>query len=440
MAKKRTTTVTEEHLTDDMALEGWLLELGTDPEIQAVHVWKQNARGGWTRLPGADLAPPFEGPIAEVFERYGDGVYRFVGIGPRMKFRGGSRAVPVAGYGEGSGRAAAPGPGSTTATAGALDAMRETVDQMRLEVQMASLQRMLDRMNPPAAPGEPPLSREERAVLHQEALDRDLDRVAKLKALMGGDSRHGDPLEFMGKALDLVVSKVGGRGGSAVGNLKETLELLTLAKDILGGGGPGEDTWTGVLRDLIRNPEVLSKVREAIQAGQQPAGVPPGYRPVAPAPPPLRPWTQVHPFPTPAPPPPAAAPAPPAGPANSPGPVLPADHPWEVLRTRILPALLEGAARGDRAFTPYAELIDRHLPPAAGQPGALEEFVQYEFPVTLERLAQLEPRVREPAIAAWLQEFYTFVRDDYFLPEEGPHGGPGAPEGGTAAAGTGAGG
>lgn len=425
MTKKRTTTVTEEKLTDDMALEGWLLELGTDPEIQAVHVWKQNARGGWTRMPGADLAPPFEGPTAEVFERYGDGVYRFVGIGPRMKFRGGSRAVPVGGYGEGAGRAgAAPGPGARVATEGTLDAMRESVDLMRMEVQQASLQRMLDRMNPPAAGGEPPLSREERAILHQEALDRDLDRVAKLQALMGGGSRHGDPLELTGKVLDLVASKGGGRGGNAVGNLKETLELLTLAKDILGGGGGGEDTWTAVLRDLIRNPEVLRQVRETLQAAATapPAGAPPGYRPAAP--PVYRPV---------APPPPAVAPAP-AAPANSPAPTLPADHPWEVLRTKILPALLEGAARGDRDFVRFAELIDRHLPPASGQPGALEEFVQYEFPVTLERLAQLEPRVREPAIAAWLQEFYTFVRDDYFLPEEGTDArAPGGDAGGGAA-------
>ncbi|MGH7376059.1 MAG: hypothetical protein ACREKK_01390, partial [Candidatus Methylomirabilales bacterium] len=299
MAKKRTTTVTEETLTDDMGLEGWLLELGTDPEVQAVHVWKRNERtNAWTRLPGADQAPPFDGPPGAVFERYGDGTYRFVGIGPRSKFRGGSRDVPVAGYGEGTSRAGPPGSGSTAgAGAGALEAMRETVDQMRLEVQMASLQRMLDRMNPPATGGEAPLSREERAVLQQEALDRDLERVAKLQALMGGGAKQGDPLDMVGKVLDLVGSKVGGLGrGDPLGPVKATLELLALAKDHLGGGATGDEGWTGIIRDLIRNPALLGQVRGLVleaRAAELPARIPPVSPPPAPprpvAPPPAPP-------------------------------------------------------------------------------------------------------------------------------------------------------
>ncbi|MGH7377926.1 MAG: hypothetical protein ACREKK_10955, partial [Candidatus Methylomirabilales bacterium] len=62
-----------------------------------------------------------------------------------------------------------------------------------------------------------------------------------------------------------------------------------------------------------------------------------------------------------------------------------------------------------------------------------------DFPTALERLAQLEARVREPQATAWLQEFYHYVRDDYFLPEEGPHGGAGETDGGTAAPGAGGG-
>jgi hypothetical protein len=73
----------------DMPVDGWLGLLSTtSPEIVRVRVFKQRG-DNWKPLPrSAEILPPFDIDIYTLFETWGDGTYRFVGVRADGKFAG----------------------------------------------------------------------------------------------------------------------------------------------------------------------------------------------------------------------------------------------------------------------------------------------------------------------------------------------------------------
>ncbi len=402
---ERTKETEREIVEDEFVLEGWLATLGTDPDIRCVYVHRQADNGSWPRLGKVILLPPFDQDLGPLFEIHGDGNYKFVAVDNRGRLKT-ARTLPVIGYA--GGQAGAGRLGAMGGRDGQMDeVMQETIRTLRHQVQMTMLTKTLERLEGRqpqggAGPAGAELSTEERAVLHEEALDRSLERVAKLKALIG-ESARSDPLDVVVKVMGLVKSSAPAKTGGSemIAAIREVLEIADLVRG-------GEESGWGIARDVLRSPELHETIRGILARRPQPA----------------RPSGRPEPLPAgaTAPPPPRPAPAPPAQPVTVIPPPAPPEangrNAWDILKQEIIPRFLAAAAAGDRNFAGYAELVDRWLPPQGEKPGALEDFVSTEFEIALDRLAILEPRVKEPTVRAWLAEFYHYVQEEYFLPDK----------------------
>jgi hypothetical protein len=281
--------------------------------------------------------------------------------------------------------------------------MREMLEIRKMEMLMASYDRMLGNQQPasyeiPPAPA---------------SLDGDLDRLTKLAVLLrpsGVDPmpalmekivsrmmRDPEPvekqLELAGKLADLM--------GTNRADPAESLDWKTIAMvAVLGmlSGGVGGAMGGGPLQGIIAR----------LMGGTVPA-TPPG--PVAP----VGPGTPPRPLPSgPPTPPPVAPPGAPATPAPDADPIV------EAARALGMPAwilgmLHEAIVRGDTDYERYADMLDTHAQ------GLLELWAAHPADEVIARYGAVAPFLMEPPAADWLRAFHAFVVSDWLQrpPEEG---------------------
>lgn len=373
MPKKIVTTEeTPEHREQPGTLEQWVGEVATKPDVVMLRVYRRGPTGRWVRL-APDILPPFTFDPAAYYDRYGDGLYRYMAIGKSGKVVE-THHEDVSGYGYGTEadpfrRLAASEAGGAPAEPGGDDEV-----SLRDLIQMERERLLLETLRSTRRPGEPASDVDRMVALFGSLTSSLAAAVQPLVTVLGSK------MDATAQVLQAVLPRLA-QEPQPVDKLIEAMsKVLDLRERVsefgLGDGGIGE-----YLRP------VLAGLAAELGRRLMPPGAPPAHAPQAPMP---------------APAPAATASAQPAlvAPQDSGGaPAAQQQGPEPIVPTWLVAAIVDAASRRDEEWDLWADLIEHRWP------GALDLWRSVPVEQWLAQVATISQELGRPEVQDWLKRF-----------------------------------
>jgi hypothetical protein len=353
-------------------LEQWLAEMATRPEVAVIRIAKRSPTGRWVWLRPYDLMPPFVADLTEVFQSYGDGLYRFAAVTSDGRYVT-SHNEEVSGYGpqrmpwsvrgpvQQQQQEPPPQPDDVDPDAVSL---RDLIQMERERLVLESLRRARSEKDPQGS--------------------SDLERLASIVSAMATAMASAfQPLATMmaskmdatARLLEAVVPRLTQEPQpvdkliDAMGKVLELRERMP--EDVSGGMGSYLKPILAVL-----TTQLAQRLAGPVPTAALASGTPP-------------------------PPPSVPAPAPGASAAVTPAPATgPNGAPVASPPSWLVAAVVDAAERGDTDFELWADVIEHRLP------GTTEIWARVPVDQWLAALAQV-PDLASPRVQAWLRGLHA---------------------------------
>lgn len=364
-------------------LEQWVAEIAAKPEVVMLRVYRRGPTGRWVRL-APDVLPPFSFDPAAYYDRYGDGLYKFMAIGKSGKVVE-THHEDVSGYGYGTESDPFRRAG-LVADAGGVGSSDEGEEvSLRDLIQMERERLLLETLRSTRKPGE---------------ASSDVDRmVALLGSLTSSLAAAVQPLvTVLGSKMDAtaqVLQAVLPRLTQEPQPVDKLIEAMSKVLDLRervsefggGDGGIGEylrPVLAGLAAELGRRLMLPGAPVPSAPTPSPPVMMP---APAAPAPAPMAPTEPA-----------------PVAPQDSGGAQAAQSEP--VVPTWLVAAIVDAASRHDEEWDLWADLIEHRWP------GALDLWRSVPVEQWLAQVATLAPDLGRPDVQDWLRRFRAALDAD----------------------------